>query len=229
MNLLDIRNRWVIQIAGVEVWITETIVNTWIIMAVLIGLAVIVRFKLRKFKEVPTGFQNIIEAAVEIFDNFVVGTVGKKLSYIAPWFFAVFAFILLSALSSIVGLRAPTADWATTFALALASFVIMFVLGVKYRKGVYLKGFVDPHWIFFPMNLIGELAKPVALSFRLFGNMLSGTIILTLYYALTPKFVQFGIPAFLHAFFDVVFGGLQTYIFVIISLMYVRIAADDNW
>ena len=46
------------------------------------------------------------------------------------------------------------------------------------------------------MNLIGELAKPVALSFRLFGNMLSGTIILTLYYALTPKFVQFGIPAF---------------------------------
>ena len=93
MNLLDIRNRWVIQIAGVEVWITETIVNTWIIMAVLIGLAVIVRFKLRKFKEVPTGFQNIIEAAVEIFDNFVVGTVGKKLSYIAPWFLQ---YLLLS-------------------------------------------------------------------------------------------------------------------------------------
>jgi F-type H+-transporting ATPase subunit a len=132
-------------------------------------------------------------------------------------------------LSSIFGLRAPTADWATTFALALATFVLMVVMGLKYRKGAYLKTYIDPHWVFFPMNLIGELAKPVALSFRLFGNMLSGTIILTLYYALTPKFVQIGIPAFLHAFFDVLFGSLQTYIFVIISLMFIRIAADDAW
>jgi F-type H+-transporting ATPase subunit a len=89
-----------------------------------------------------------------------------------------------------------------------------------------LKSFFDPHFIFFPLNLIGEIAKPVSLSFRLFGNMLSGTIILTLYYGLMPYFTQIGIPALLHAFFDIIFGALQTYIFVILSLMYVKGAAE---
>ena len=225
MNL-DVDNIWVFELAGVEVWITETIVNTWVIMLLLIGAAIIARIKLRGFKVIPTGFQNIVEIIVETFDKFAVNTLGEKLSYIAPWFFMVFVFILSSSLFSVFGLRAPTADWATTFALAFASFIIMFFMGLRHRKGAYLKSFFEPHFIFFPLNLIGELAKPVSLSFRLFGNVLSGTIILTLYYGLTPLFVQFGIPSLLHAFFDVVFGALQTYIFVIISLMYVKGAAE---
>ncbi len=225
MNL-DINNIWVLDIGGVEVWITETIVNTWLIMLVLIIFAVIVNVKLRKFKTVPTGFQNAIEIIVETFDNFVKNTSGEKLSYIAPWFFMVFVLVLSSSLFSIFGLRAPTADWSTTFALALASFILMLFMGFRHRKGEYLKSFFEPHFIFFPLNIIGELAKPISLSFRLFGNVLSGTIILTLYYGLTPLFVQFGIPSLMHAFFDVVFGALQTYIFVIISLMYVRGAAE---
>lgn len=225
--MINIRNYGVIEIAGIEIWITETIVNTWIIMAILIAVAVLVRIKLRKFQTIPTGFQNVTEAAVEIFDNFVVSSIGKKHANYAPWFFMVFVLILSSSLFSIFGLRAPTADWATTFALALASFCIMIYAGVKNRKAAYMKSLFEPIFIFFPMNLIGELAKPVALSFRLFGNVLSGTIILTLYYALTPIFVQFGVPAVLHAFFDVIFGFIQTYIFVILSLMYVKMAADD--
>ena len=223
---LEIDNYWSIEIAGNEFWITETIVNTWIIMLILIAVAVIARIKLRKFEKVPTGFQNAIEAVVEMFDNFVKNTIGEKLSYIAPWFFMVFMFLLSSALFSIFGLRAPTADWATTFAFAFVSLILMFYMGVKHQKGDYLKTFFEPHFVFFPMNLIGELAKPVSLSFRLFGNMLSGTIILTLYYALTPMFIQLGIPSLLHAFFDVIIGALQTYIFVILSLMYVKTAAE---
>ncbi|NLZ96009.1 MAG: F0F1 ATP synthase subunit A [Bacteroidales bacterium] len=223
---LNVDNIWVFNISGVEIWITETIVNTWIIMILLIGFAIVVRVKLRKFEVIPTGFQNMVEVMIESFDNFAVNTLGEKLSYVAPWFFMVFAFILSSSLFSIFGLRAPTADWATTFALAFASFALMLFMGFKHRKGEYLKSFFEPHFIFFPLNLIGELAKPVSLSFRLFGNVLSGTIILTLYYALTPVFVQIGIPSLLHAFFDVVFGTLQTYIFVIISLMYVKGAAE---
>lgn len=223
---INIDNLWVLNVAGVEVWITEAIFNTWIIMLVLIVAAIIARIKLRNFKVIPKGFQNVTEAVVETFDNFATNTLGEKLSYISPWFFMVFVFILSSALFSIFGLRAPTADWATTFALAFATFALMLFMGFKHRKGEYLKSFFGPHPIFFPLNLVGELAKPVSLSFRLFGNMLSGTIILTLYYGLTPLFVQFGIPSLLHAFFDVVFGAIQTYIFVIISLMYVKGAAD---
>lgn len=223
---LSIDNLWVLNIGGAEIWITETIVNTWIIMAILIVLAIITRVKLRNFEEVPTGFQNAIEAIVETFDNFAINTLGEKISYISPWFFMVFVFILSCSIFSIFGMRAPTADWATTFALALATFLLMLIMGFKHRKGDYLKEFFEPHPIFFPLNLLGELAKPVSLSFRLFGNMLSGTIILTLYYGLTPFIVQIGIPSLLHAVFDVVFGALQTYIFVIISLMYIKGAAD---
>lgn len=226
MNL-SIDNLWVLNVAGVEVWITETIFNTWIIMAFLIMLAVIARLKLKSFKEIPTGAQNLIESVVEIFDNFAVDALGEKLSYISPWYFMVFVYLLTCCIFSIFGFRAPSADWATTFALAMATFFLMIIMGFKHRKGEYLKGFFVPHFLFFPMNMIGELAKPISLSFRLFGNMLSGTIILTLYYGLTPIFVQFGIPVFLHAFFDVIFGAIQTYIFVFISLMYVSGAALD--
>jgi F-type H+-transporting ATPase subunit a len=195
-------------------------------MAVLIVLAVIIRVKLRNFKVIPKGVQNLTEAAVETFDNFAKDTVGDKFSYIAPWFFMVFVFLLTCCLFSVFGLRAPSADWATTFAFSLATFIIMIFMGFKHRKGKYLKSFFEPNVILFPINLIGEIAKPISLSFRLFGNMLSGTILLTLYYSLTPWFVQIGIPAVLHAIFDVAFGALQTYIFVIISFMYVRGAVE---
>jgi F-type H+-transporting ATPase subunit a len=223
---LNIDNLWVLDVAGTEIWITETIFNTWIIMSIIIALAIIARIKLKSFKLVPTGFQNVVEIIVEVFDNFATNALGKNLSYIAPWYFMVFVFIFSSSMFSIFGLRAPTADWATTFALAFASFSLMIIMGFKHQKGQYLKSFFNPHFVFFPLNLIGELAKPVSLSFRLFGNMLSGTIILTLYYSLTPLFVQFGIPALLHGFFDVIFGTIQTYIFVIISIMYVESAAS---
>lgn len=224
--MLNIENYAIWNIFGIEIWITETIVNTWIIMLVLTLIAIYTRSKLKKFKEIPSGFQNGIEAVVEMFDNFVTKTLGDKLSYVAPWYFMVFMYVLFSALMSIFGLRAPTADWATTFALAFASFILMLGMGFKHKKGEYLKSFFSPHFIFFPLNLIGEIAKPVSLSFRLFGNMLSGTIILTLYYGLMPYFTQIGIPALLHAFFDIIFGALQTYIFVILSLMYVKGAAE---
>lgn len=161
-----------------------------------------------------------------MFEDFTVSTLGEKLLYISPWFFSIFLFIFTSSILSVFGLRAPTADFATTGAFALATFVLMIAMGIRHKKGKYLKSFFEPYFIFFPLNLIGELAKPISLSFRLFGNMLSGTIILTLYYSLTPIFVQIGIPAFFHAFFDVFFGSIQTYIFVIISQMYVKTAAD---
>lgn len=225
--MINVNNLWVIDIAGFEIWITETIFNTWIVMLILIVFAIIARIKLNSFQVVPSGIQNIIELIIETFDNFVLDSVGKKHSYIAPWFFMVFVFVLSSSLFSTFGLRAPTADWATTFALALASFIIMVFMGIKNRKADYIKTLFEPHFVFFPINIIGELAKPVSLSFRLFGNVLAGTIILTLYYALTPQLIQIGIPALLHAFFDVIMGFLQTYIFVIISLMYVKGAADE--
>ena len=196
-------------------------------MLLLIAVAVIVRVRLRKFQEIPKGFQNVVEMAIESFDGFVRSTAGERLMFLGDWFFMVFTFILVSNLSGIVGFRPPTADWATAFAFALATFAMTHALGVARRKGKYLKSFFEPNPIFFPLNVIGELSRPISLSFRLFGNVLTAMILMSLIYALIPIYLRFVLPAVLHAYFDLFSGVLQTYIFCTLSLTFIYTASAE--
>ena len=75
--------------------------------------------------------------------------------------------------------------------------------------------------LLFPINLIGELATPLSMSLRLFANMLSGTIILALWYGLIPIFLKIGVPAFLHVYFDLFSGCIQTYVFCMLTMIFV--------
>ena len=230
---LLIKNHAVLNLFGLEIWITDTTVTTWIIMGILITFGIVVRIKSRKFKEVPTGFQNVVEALVETFEKYLRSTVGDKLMFLGNWFFTLFLFILFSNLSGLFPvIRTPTADWSMTFGLALVTFILIQVMGIKYRGTGYLKNLFAPlpWWcpipLFLPINLIGELARPISLSFRLFGNMLAGLIMMSLIYALTPIFTQLLIPSFLHAYFDLFSGVLQTYIFVTLSMTFVAGATE---
>lgn len=224
----SIKNLWSLNVFGIEIWITETIVNTWVIMLLLIALAVFVRVKLRKFKEVPEGFQNVVEMAVDSFDGFVRRSAGEKFMVLGNWFFMVFSFMLASSLAGIVGLRPPTADWATTFAFAFATFFLTHAMGIVRRKGKYLKSFFEPTPIFFPLNIIGEISRPISLSFRLFGNVLAGLILVSLVYELVPLLLRFVVPAALHAYFDLFSGAVQTYIFCTLSLTFISSAASSG-
>jgi len=197
----------------------------WLIMLLLIALAFVVREKLQKFSEVPSGFQNVVETIVEAFNNFVRDAAGEKLVFLGNWFFTVFIVILLSNLSGLLSLRSPTADWSFTLMLALVTFVLIQAMGIKFRKFGYIKNLFEPNPLFFPLNVIGELARPVSLSFRLFGNILSGTILLTLLYGMAPVLVCFLVPIPVHGFFDVFAGVLQTYIFCVLSLSFIGAAA----
>ena len=223
---IEIKNHAVVKLGSIEVWITDTTISIWIIMGILIAFGIFVRIKSRKFTEVPKGFQNAIEAIVELFDSYLRGTVGSKLTFLGYWFFTVFVFILLSNLSGLIpGMRPPTADYSVTLGLALITFFLIQFMGIRYRKGKYLKSFIEPMFLFLPINLIGELARPISLSFRLFGNMLAGLIMMSLIYAMVPVFIKFGVPAALHAYFDVFAGLLQTYIFCTLSMTFVSGAA----
>ena len=222
----------VINIGGLQLLITDTIVSTWIVMGVLIALAIVVRVKVCRFKEIPTGFQNIIEAIVEVFENYLQSTVGPKLMFLGNWFFTLFLFILLSNIGGIMpGFRPPTADWAMTVALALVTFVLIQSMGVRYRKTAYIKGLFAPlpWWfpipLFLPMNLIGEIARPISISFRLFGNMLAGLIMMSLIYSIAPVASILLLPAALHVYFDIFAGLIQTYIFVTLSMAFIADAA----
>lgn len=222
------KNLAVIRIGGVEVWITETIVNTWIIMLAVIVFSIVVRVKIKKFKTLPGAFQNAVEAIVETFDSFVSSIAGDKLYHLGNWFFMMISFIMLSSVVSLIGLRSPTADWSMTFACAFATFLLSQIMGLKYRRTGYLKSFFEPYFFFFPLNLIGELSRPISLSFRLFGNVLTGTIILALLYSVAPIYLRFVLPAALHAYFDLITGAIQTYIFCVLSMSFIRAASAET-
>ncbi len=124
-------------------------------------------------------------------------------------------------------MRPPTADFAVTFALALITFAMVQGYSVR-THGVlkWLKRLTEPLWPMTPLNIIGELANPISLSFRLFGNILGGTIIMGLYYNL-PWWTLVGIPVALHAYFDIFAGLLQAFIFVMLSMTFVSGAIDE--
>ncbi len=219
-----------IPIFGREIWVTDTIISTWVICAVLIILAIIVRIRISKFKDRPKGFQNVVEIAVESMDNFVKDTMTPKYAYFGRWFFGVFAFILISNLSGLTGiLRPPTADLATTVAFAITTFFLIHFMGIITQKGQYFKSYLEPIPFFLPINIVGELAVPISLSFRLFGNILGGFIIMGLVYSMLPVFARIAIPAPLHIYFDMFSGMLQSFIFCILSMTFIKgkLGIDD--
>lgn len=222
------KNLWLLFYWGDDpIYITQSILTTWIVMAVLIVLAVVVRVRLKSFKSVPRGFQNVIETLVETMYNFAKNTMGDALESYGGYFFSIFAFILLSNYSALIGLRPPTSDLATTAALALATFVLIHFTGIRMKRGKYFKEYFEPNPIFFPINLVGELSKPISLAFRLFGNLLGGVIIMGLVYQMLPLALRFVLPDILHAYFDVFVGALQAFIFTVLSMTFISQKALD--
>ena len=217
------------EINGQSIYLTETVVNTWILIGILTIIALIIRFAMKNFKEVPESkFQTAVEMAVGTLNDFIANTMGPSGRKFAAYFGPLMIFIAVSNLSGLIGFRPPTADFATTLAFALITFFMIHGFGIKSKGLSYFKGFLEPIPFLLPINIVGELATPVSLSFRLFGNILGGTIIMGLVYAMFPKIVIFlGIPAALHCYFDVFAGALQAFIFVMLSMTFVSNAMDE--
>ncbi|MGL4798024.1 MAG: F0F1 ATP synthase subunit A [Cellulosilyticaceae bacterium] len=216
------------EIDGQPFGLTTTHINTFYVMIALVLFALYVRHRLKSFKMVPdTKFQLLIETLVDTFSNFTVSTMGEKNKKFAYFYGPMFLFILLSNWAGLIGLRPPTADIATTFALSFTTFFMIHGYGVRAKGPGYFKGFLEPIPLLLPLNIIGELANPISLSFRLFGNILGGTIIMGLYYAMMPTILKFGIPSVLHFYFDVFAGALQTLIFVMLSMTFVSSAMEE--
>ncbi|NLY30474.1 MAG: F0F1 ATP synthase subunit A [Firmicutes bacterium] len=203
--------------------ITETVVNTWIIMAVMIAFAVAAG---RKFSNAAPDddlgtFGLLTEIVVDGLNKMIASTMGEKAATFGPYIGTLFSFLLLANLSGLIGFRPPTADLNTTLAFASISFVL--IQGTALRsKGIvgYFKGFFEPLWFLFPLNVVGELATPISLSFRLFGNILGGMIIMSLLYQVVPILI----PAPLHIYFDIFSGVLQAFIFTMLTMVFISSA-----
>ena len=217
---------------GQKVWITTSHACILIILAIMVIFAVIANRKLKKAKEVPDGFQNIIELIVEMLDKMVESTMGKWAPKFVNYISTIFIFILMSNISGLFGLRPPTADYGTTLALAIITFFMIWINKFRHQK---LKTIWSdmcsplPPWlpIWLPINLVSELAVPVSLSLRLFANVLSGTVIMALVYGLL-RVIALAWPAALHVYFDLFSGAIQTYVFCMLTMTYVTQACDTD-
>jgi len=236
---------WDIPILG-SFKLTETILVSWIVMAIITGLCIWLTHDLKVEK--ISKRQAFAEMLVETADKFVIGNMGEKFSYMIPFVAALFATSLVSNMISLVGIWSPTADLSTEAAWAIIVFIMITAQKIKAGGlGGYLKGFTQPIPILTPFNILSELATPVSMACRHFGNILSGVVINGLIYAsltlassallgLIPGAVgavlshvpifAVGIPAVLSVYFDWFTGVMQAYIFCMLTTMYIASAAE---
>lgn len=225
--------------------ITETLVNSWIVIAFIAGLCAWLTKDLKV--HASSKKQIVAEYLVRAAYGLVEGNMGKRFSYYTPFIATLIAFLALSNLSSMTGLFSPTAELSTEIAFALLVFVLITYNKFKTNGPVgYLKGFLEPIPILLPFNIISEISTPVSMAFRHFGNIASGSVISALIYAALTAlnhlvfgwlpgalgqllgaipFLTVGVPAVFSIYFDVFSGCLQAYIFTMLTMMYIQDAA----
>lgn len=211
------------QLFGQDLYITNTHIAIFLVMLTLIIFALIANRVIKKADpyKAPGAFLNVIELLVESVDNLTNTNMGEKHGYkFANYIGTLFAFIFLSNISGLFGLRPPTADYSTTLCLGLITFVMIWYNGFKYQKFGQITKLFDPV-LLTPINIIGEIATPISISLRLFGNVMSGTLMLALIYGLIPKVLTLVWPAFLHAYFDLFSGAIQSYVFCMLTMVYI--------
>lgn len=198
----------------------DAIAYTWIVMILIISFGIL---STRKRSMVPKTMQVLGELFVSKLYDLTEDALGEKLAKTyAPLTISLFMFLVLCNWIGIIPhLEEPTKDLNTPLSLGVLSFVISHYVGIK-SKGIkdYTKEYFEPFFIMMPLNLIGELAKIVSISFRLFGNIMGGSIII-----LVVSHLCFSIllPPFLNAFFGLFVGAIQAFVFTMLTIVYISV------
>lgn len=185
---------------------------------------------------IPTKIQLVWETVIKEVTTQVEDNLGKVNPFVVPLAVALFFFILFCNWFEIIPsepseghhlLPAPTADTNLTYALALLVIVGVWTYGIR-EKGVkgYFKHFIEPFPILLPLNIIEELIKPVTLALRLFGNIFAGGIMLSLI-GLIPVYI-FWAPNIIWKLFDMFIGGIQAFIFALLTVLYFGMAGAGH-
>jgi F-type H+-transporting ATPase subunit a len=229
-----------IDIFGLKIDITQTTIS---LLAVTLILTVAAFFLGRNLKKRPGKLQVVTEKLVTMLYNMVEDTMGKHNLHYAPYIGALF---LSSIMGSLIGMtqifRSTTADLSVTLAWALVTSVMVWYQNIKNNGFLgWLKGFTEPIVVMTPMNIVSEIAQPIALAFRHFGNVAGGGVLTSLIYAALAAlsnlifggisgligqipFMQVGIPAVLSIYFDLFSGFVQALVFCLLTMVYVGTA-----
>ncbi|ABW66611.1 F0F1 ATP synthase subunit A [Desulfosudis oleivorans] len=198
----------------------KVIAMVWIVMAILIVFAL---FTTRNRGLVPGRMQIVGELLVTQLYALTEDALDEKLGRkLAPMICALFMFLVMSNYMGVIPfMEEPTKDLNVPLSLGIMGFVIAHFFGIK-QKGLraYVKGYMEPFFILLPLNLIGELAKVISISFRLFGNIMGGSIIILVVSHLVYSLI---LPPFLCFFFGLFVGTIQAFVFTMLTIVYVSV------
>ena len=243
-----------VQIGGAQVYFTIPLpiqelpisaaqINSWAVMLSILGICL---YLTHGIKVIPDSKRQLAaEWIVDTVNKLVRSNMGEKFMGFAPFVAGILALSALSSLSSLLGLFAPTSDLNIVLGWALLVFILITHYKLKGGLWAYIKGFFSPIPVFAPLNIIGEVATPISMSFRHYGNVMSGMVISTLIaYALRSlslavlgwlpgvlgqiPFLQIGLPAVLSLYFDIFSGCMQAFIFAMLTMMFISTASPED-
>lgn len=228
-------------IPGINYPITQTVVNAWIAMVVIVGLCIWLTRGMQVHAR--TKRQVVAEMIVQMAQKLVRGNMGAKWDSFVPFIAAILSMSVVSSLMGLTGAYSPTNDLNTFLAWGILVFVLITYHKIKANGfGGYLKGFTEPIFVMTPMNIISEIAQPISMSFRHFGNIAGGSVLTALIYGglsalssfvlgwIPSEFIssipifQVGIPAILSIYFDLFTGCIQALVFCMLTMVYVGAA-----
>ena len=216
--------------------ITEAQINSCLVLISIFALCLYLTHGIKE--KADTKRQLIAEWIVEKVEGLVNENMGAYFSGFAPFITAILALSAFSSLLSLLGLYPPTSDLNIVAGWAILVFILITYYKCKCGPLVYAKSFAQPVALLLPINIISEVATPISMAFRHYGNVLSGTVISVLVAAGLQglsslllgwlpgvigeiPFLQVGIPAILSLYFDLFSGCLQAFIFAMLTMMYV--------
>lgn len=207
--------------------LSTTVIYSWYVMAALVALALIARLTaLRRLSDQPRGLQNVIELIIEKIQGYTDSQAHGSGEFLASYIFTVAAFLVACAALELFGLRTPASDIMFTFALALITFVLINAYGIK-KKGVggRIKSLASPTPVVFIIRVVTDMAIPVSMASRLFGNMLGGMIVMDLVYSSLGN-NAIGLPSLAGLYFNVFHPLIQAFIFVTLTLTFINEAIE---
>lgn len=214
-------SQWVFYLGETRLVVNSTTITmTWVVICFILAFAWVAT---RRRGLVPGPWQQLAELVVQWFKELVSDALGEtyKERYF-PLICALFIFLLMcNWIGVLPGMDEPTKDINTTLGLGLMGFVIAHGTAIKV-KGLkqYLKEYFEPMFFLMPLNVVGEVAKVISISFRLFGNIMGGSIIIIV---VTHLIYGLVLPPFLYGFFGLFVGTVQAFVFTMLTLVYISV------
>jgi F-type H+-transporting ATPase subunit a len=200
--------------------LNATLIFTWVVMAILLCLAWLATRRLTATIH-PSRWQTFMEMVVSLIRDQIREVSHEDPGPYQSFIGSLFLFIALANLLTIIpGYRPPTGSLSTTAALAFCVFLAVPLYGIQHQGLVnYLRQYTRPSLFMLPFNIIGEISRTIALAVRLFGNMMSGTVVVAVLISITP----FLFPIVLQLL-GLLTGMIQAYIFAILAMVYISSA-----